>query len=495
MASQYGPGPSTAAFPLRLGDPADFARVAKALRVPDFSEAAVHRTLRAIGQTVLGPEDLESVPDAGAQPSPLLQLFVELKAIPREELERVMDRATLDSFLALDLIRANGEMYESPVFVYPVGEMLIASDHYNGSMAGDCVFPAIQSGTLHLLKLMPRSAVGDALDLCCGTAICGLMLSRNAKRVTACDVTERAGHFARFNLLLNECSNVEIAIGDLYSPVEGRMFDRIVTHPPYVPSLDQGTIWRDGGSTGEAITRRIVEELPGRLKPGGVFFALCLGNEQEDVAYQQRVRGWLGEAESEFDILLATQKLLSPTEMARQAAAKDGPGEPAERAAKFERAFREAGVTRFCYGAVAIRRHDRPGVRPWTMRTKLGSDTEAAAFETVFQRSRECAQPGALEKMRPRLAPQLKATLAHAVEESRFAPSELVLETEIPFEQRIRLQASTFPLFEFFDGRSTTAEAFEKARSAQILPEGCEFQEFASLVAMLAIQGYLDYGE
>ncbi len=477
-------------FPLRLGAPEDFARVGKALRTPPFSEGAVHRVLREAGQSVLGLDAAEPESAAPHKPDVFLQLFVELKAVPRAEVERGMDRATLESFLALDLIRPTGaDAYESPVFLYPVGEMLIASDHYNKSLGADSVFPAIQTGTLHLLKLMPRSPAEDALDLCCGTGICGLVLSRTARRVVASDVTARSAHFARFNRLLNDCANVEIAAGDLYSAVEARSFDRIVAHPPYVPSVEDAKIWRDAGSTGEAITRRIVEGLAKHLKPGGEFFALCLGSEQENAPYQQRVRDWLGEAESEFDIIVATQKLLSPQELAGQLAARES--HPEEKAGLLERAFQEARVTRFCYGTLAVRRHDTPGARSWTMRTKLTASTTAESFEAVFGRSRECAQRSLVEKMRLGPAPGVKATVTHTVEETRFAASELALETGFPFEQSIRLQSWLFPVLKLLDGVRTVAEVFAQARAEHLVPEKCDLEDFASLAAMLAMQGYL----
>ena len=43
--------------------------------------------------------------------------------------------------------------------------------------------------------------------------------------------------------------------GDMYAPVEGLTFDRIVTHPPYIPAKQTGLIFRDGGEDGEQIIR------------------------------------------------------------------------------------------------------------------------------------------------------------------------------------------------------------------------------------------------
>ncbi len=467
-------------FPLRLGAPEDFARVAAALRSAEFAESAVHRILRDSGNSALGAETIERV-DATVVSSAFLKLFVEMKPVPRAAVEAAMDRATLDSFLALDLIRSgNADSFEAPVFVYPVGELLIASDPYDRSVGADSVFPAIQTGTLHLLKLLPRGSVMDALDLCSGTGICALVLSKRAQRAVAADVTERAAHFAKFNRLLNDCGNVEIACGDLYSAVEGRTFDRIVSHPPYVPSMEESKIWRDGGSTGEAITRRIVEGLPEYLKPGGDFLALCLGSERDEAPFHLRARGGLGAAEAEFNLVFAVRKYFSPEELAGQVA-------KGENAAPLERAFHAAGVTRFCYGVLAIQRHESVGARSWTMRTKLGENTDAGSFEAVFERSRRCARAAELADMQPQLAPGVKATLTHSVDGAKFVATELMLETNFPFAHTIRLEPWIYPLLERFDGKRHVASIYAEGA----LPAELGYEDFASLVAMLIIQGYL----
>jgi hypothetical protein len=472
-------------FPLRLGDPEDFARVAAALRGRDFEESAVHRILRDTGNTALGAESIEPKDAGGLDSSVLLKLFIELKPVPRAEVEAAMDRATLDSFLALDLVRrGDADCLASPVFLYPVGEMLIASDHYDKSSGADSVFPAIQTGTLHLLKLLSRGVVDDALDLCSGTGICALVLSRHVRHAVAADVTARAGHFAEFNRRLNDCRNVEIACGDLYGPVQGRTFDRIVAHPPYMPSAEDAKIWRDGGSTGEAITRRIVEGLPTYLRPGGDFLALCLGSERDEAPFHLRAREWLGEAEAEFNLIFAVRKYLSPEELAGQIAG-------GENAGGLERAFREAGVTRFCYGALAIQRHEGAGTRPWTMRTKLGANTGADSFEAVFGRSRECARPGALADLVPRLAPAARATVTHRVDESKFVATDVLMETEFPFAHAMKFEPWIFPLAARFDGSRNVARVYAEARAEEAVPANFQFEDFVSLVAMLIIQGYL----
>src|SRR5437667_234719 len=109
--------------------------------------------------------------------------------------------------------------------VSQIGKMLPdRHDNPDGSalvLASDVVFPALDAGTLRFLGIIPRSSTAEALDLCSGTGIGALVLSRHAQRVVAADITARAAHFARFNALLNGCPNVAVAQGDLYAAGRG----------------------------------------------------------------------------------------------------------------------------------------------------------------------------------------------------------------------------------------------------------------------------------
>src|SRR6185369_4257091 len=130
------------------------------------------------------------------------------------------------------------------------------------------VFPAIYAGTLRFLRLLPQGRDLETLDLCGGSGIGALHFSRTVRAAATADITERAALFAEFNARLNEAA-VSSFCGDLYSPLSGRKFDVISAHPPFVPATGQNMVYRDGGNTGEEITRRIVEGLPTHLRAGG----------------------------------------------------------------------------------------------------------------------------------------------------------------------------------------------------------------------------------
>jgi methylase of polypeptide subunit release factors len=83
---------------------------------------------------------------------------------------------------------------------------------------------------------LPTTETGSVLDLCSGTGVGALVAEATAERVTAVDITERCRP-ARFNCWLNGGRRVDIRQGDLFDPVKGERFDRILAHPPCVPAL------------------------------------------------------------------------------------------------------------------------------------------------------------------------------------------------------------------------------------------------------------------
>ena len=115
--------------------------------------------------------------------------------------------------------------------------------------------------------------------------------------------------FRRVQPEVNGIENVSIGQGDLYDAVDGRTFDRIVAHPPYVPTPEQKILFRDGGQDGETILRRIVEGLSRHLRPGGRFYSFTLATDREDADYEQRVRGWLGAQGHEFDVFVVAMEV------------------------------------------------------------------------------------------------------------------------------------------------------------------------------------------
>ena len=426
-------------MPLRLGRSDEFARARAVFERAGFVEERICRGLGIPNLAQVGrlAPPREGLPDAlGSEALALLvRVFVFTQLVPREEAEGALEANDLAALLALDLLRRQQGAYYSPAFVYPVAGFVIASDRHDspdGSdivLASDVVFPALDAGTLRFLALIPRSPAQDALDLCSGTGVAAMVMGRSAARAVAADITPRSAHFARFNVQLNACPNVEIALGDLYEPVAGQTFDRIVAHPPYVPALDQSRIFRDGGTTGESILRRIIADLPRYLRPGGTLYCVVAAWDATEGPLESRIRRWLGEPEHEFDVIFAQQEHVAPERLASWLAEKAG--EPDLRA-RWEEEFRAAGLEQNVYGAVVVHRADTvaggTGRAPVTARVQLSPATDGACFEWALHWYPWRAEQQATGRLAPallgaslRLGSRLRARVTYAPRKGRSA--------------------------------------------------------------------------
>lgn len=356
-------------FPLRLGDAKDFARVESALRELGFDEATICRRF-----AIQDMSDIDSIQRSKADladlPGLILRLFLFLESIPSLELERSVEPALLNALVRLDLVRkgvfksSDGnrmDAYYSPVWLYPVGDFLIASDRHanpDGSdfmPMPDIVFPGIYEGTLHFVNAVSKRSAENALELCTGCGIGALVLSRAATSVVACDITGRACHFTKFNVFLNHRANVATVQGDLYGGVGKREFDLVVAHPPYVPSLAPAMVYRDSGETGENLIERIITGLPEYLRSGGSFVGVCGGWDSSQGTFEERVLSWLGHRRDEFRLAFSREKEFSPEEAAaRLPKLNDSPQGAAS--ADWLAIFQAAGLKKRVYGTLVLQR-------------------------------------------------------------------------------------------------------------------------------------------
>ena len=155
---------------------------------------------------------------------------------------------------------------------------------------------------LELLSDIPSPRV---LDLCCGSGCLGLTvkaerpdafvmlsdLSRDALNVTAVNAV-------RFSL------DVAVLQSDLFSDLNGEVFDLILSNPPYIPSgqidtlqpevLREPRLALDGGEDGCALYRRIIDAAPAFLSSGGSLLMEIGIGEADYVADLLDGAGWQG---------------------------------------------------------------------------------------------------------------------------------------------------------------------------------------------------------
>jgi 16S rRNA G1207 methylase RsmC len=98
----------------------------------------------------------------------------------------------------------------------------------------------VDPGTRLLIESMVVPKKGCILDIGCGYGAVGIVAAvLNSKlSVIMTDVNSRAVRLARKNVGLNKVFNAEVRYGYFYEPVEGLMFDCVLSNPPVSAGMD-----------------------------------------------------------------------------------------------------------------------------------------------------------------------------------------------------------------------------------------------------------------
>lgn len=490
-------------FPLRTGTAEDGCAIRTCLTACGFSELAVRARFSVPTLDALTPASVRAFAAVDEPIDVLAALFLLGRQVTAGRVARAIPAAPLRAFLATDLLRvdAETEYIRSPVRLVPIAldtavDVLIASDAppspEAGSPAEDFVFSADNPLTRQFLQLAPRGARRALLDLGAGTGVAAIA-GADASVAVAVDITERAAHFARFNAWLNDRA-IEVGVGDLYAPVAGRLFDCVVAHPPYVPTLKARATYRDGGENGELVTRRVVEGLPDHLCTGGVLLMPSISMDTVEGKYEERVRGWLGGAADEFDVVFAVAEAKSPQVFASDLASRVR--DPAEdEAAQWIARFGQWGVQQVTYGALAARRFDASQGPPQTRRVKLADETRFDAFERLFACFDQMRQPEyeqAVLASTPRISSDARLTRAFSSVDGRLVLSDCLVENAgQPFPTRLKVDAWVAAFLEACDGRTAVRDLAARAL-AHGGAEGISVADIVQLVTLLQERGVIE---
>ena len=143
-----------------------------------------------------------------------------------------------------------------------------------------------------LVEIVRQSAPA-VLDLCTGSGCVGLSIKSLAPRaeVTLSDVSREALEVAKRNAAQLSL-DAALRHGDLFHAVGRDRFDFIVSNPPYIPHADLAGLQKevqhepalalDGGRDGLDVYRRIAQEAPNHLNPGGsVYLEVGIGQARD----------------------------------------------------------------------------------------------------------------------------------------------------------------------------------------------------------------------
>ncbi|GGU23692.1 putative protein N(5)-glutamine methyltransferase [Nocardioides albus] len=148
------------------------------------------------------------------------------------------------------------------------------------------------------------------VDIGCGTGAlaAALALRVGPAEVWATDIDPAAVECAQANLSSN------VLLGDLFSPLpQGLAFDVVVANAPYVPTEriadmppeardHEHRVALDGGVDGLDIQRRVIEQAPKHLAPGGVLVIEASQEQAPVTADLMRAQGLIAEIHHDDDL-------------------------------------------------------------------------------------------------------------------------------------------------------------------------------------------------
>jgi len=441
-------------------------------------------------------------PAAEAALDALILLLMDGEYVAAETLERLLPAGAMGRMEALGLVARDAgrpDLWFAGCALFPTRDLVLASDRVaapDGSgqaLAADAVYPAAIGNTAAFLESLPETPCDALLDIGTGTGIAALYGARHARHAWGTDIAARSVRFAEFNRRLNGIANATMLEGDLYAPVEGLDFDRIVSHPPYVPARRNTMIFRDGGEDGEQILRRIVEGVPRFLRPGGRFYTMVTAADCEDQPFEDRLRLWLGEAQAEFDLVLAAHSLTPPKDVA--AGSFLGRKTPVEDILYRHEIWARRKVRFLFHGSVLIARHPPAAARPaFTARVLKGEGFTHRHVEWLLEWSAEVRDAATIERLmdlRPFLSPYAEMAVLHRVREGRLVPAVFSLRSGRPFEAECVLEPWLAQIAARCDGETSWRQHFERAKSDGAVPAATAEQEFLDLLDPLISNGLL----
>lgn len=242
-------------------------------------------------------------------PNNRLEPFLDacITAEEREALNEVIERRVIERIPAAYLA---GEAWLGD-FRFKVDSRVIVPRSFFAELLGDGFNPWIED----------IQDVTDALDLCTGSGCLAILMAHvfpNA-RVVGADLSPDAlavAHENVSNYRLEE--QVELIQTDVFSALEGRTFDLIISNPPYVTEPDMQVLPAEylheprmalaAGDDGMDVVRNIIAGARKHLKPGGIL-AVEVGHNRHLVerAFPDLPLIWLSAGQVDDCIFVITE--------------------------------------------------------------------------------------------------------------------------------------------------------------------------------------------
>ena len=491
------------ALRLRLEPSSHFAALRDFLRHSEFNEPTIcHRAgIAGLNEFLFENRKWSTFATESDGLGILIRMFLIGEQLGVQVLEGAIPARALEAMKNLGLLiedPADNTQLSASAALYPIGCLFIVSDRWTTpydkapGLPADFVYPAISTDSSQFTTNFACEPCENFLELCSGAGPAALEAAGHASHVWAVDITERSTQVAEFNRLLNGLDNVTTLKADLYESLGTLTFDRIVAHPPYMPVLNPAELYYAGGVDGEQVTCRIVAGLPRYLRPGGRFYGLVQGSDRDSGPFEQRVRAWLGEEQSEFDIVIAVKATQKPSDTAMQYAVKANSG--GQTVQQMREALRSLGVERMVYGWLIMQRRedDRP---VFTTRRSVGPHSGRDEIAWLLKWETAAVKPEFIERVeeaRPIAAPSLELHTVHRMKEGDLRPDQFTLHTEYPFSVECQVQPWVSFLLPQCDGKSSVRRLLEFCKESHFVHPETPLAEFAKLLMVLMSRGLLE---
>jgi len=481
----------------RLGSDEEFTALRKLLADSGYEEDNIFRRAQVEGASGY------SVPPAGGRTiedalDALVALFFDCGFVDEARLGAVLPPG---SVALLDSLGLLGRTAERPSTVYsaaailPASGLLMLCDRANApdgvscALPPDVVYPPIFDTTRRFVGELPETACEAMLDIGTGAGIAALLGARHARHVWATDIAERSVLFTAFNSRLAGFDNVTAVSGDMYAPVEGLTFDRIVIHPPYVPAKQPKFVFADAGDDGELIIRRAIEGLPRYLRPGGRFYSLQSSTDREGEMFEQRVRKWLGAEENQFDVAVSVHSIRTPLEFLSSAEVRGRMTLEASR--NWLELWANTKTEAMVYSALLIERQRQPR-NTVTRRSFKGSGYSGRDLERLLEWNQSLNRPDRVEMLlasRPVAYPDNELRTISRMRDGAFRAEEYSIEIPGPFRNSLKCEEWLTHLLPRCTGERTWEECFELARREGWINPSVAKESFAQMLVLLVSLG------
>jgi len=494
--SQINPTMSTFAFP----DPEDYVRFRQVLLDAGFTAEGVLKTLGVQGSPAIRGNDVPVLLRRTRQGTPrdvLIRLFLIEAPVEIEAVRQAIRPMRLETLVQAGLVRIDTLSVAAAVKLLPYDDLYVAFDlprRLQDGMA-DYVM-GIGRSSITLANLTVRRHSQATLDLGAGCGIQALQAARHSDHVLAIDVNPRAVSLASFNAKLNGIRNMECVEGDLFTPAAGRMYDLVISNPPFVISPENRYVYRDGGMEGDELCRKIVSEAPRFLREGGFCQILCNWVEKAGEDWRERLSGWFEHTGCDVWVMRSeTQDIETYASTWIRHTELHDTSEFAPRFDEWISYFEGQGVNAVGAGVITMHRTGRQAT--WfraddAPRSMIGPSGEAIALGFELRDFLETVRDdAALLESRLLLSPDVSLERRHTPSPEGWREETIILSLDRGFTYSGAVDQYVADILIACNGKQRLADMLGRTEAAPEIDPGKLIGTFCSVVRRLVQHGFL----